>query len=111
METNNNHQIFIEAYEVKGKATGTRSLASGGKTKVIEQSAAEIGGALDVISEVADKVEKSLAKMDHKPEEVQIKLGVKLTTEAGVLIAKASGEGNFEITITWKRVNEKALTT
>ncbi|WP_329484213.1 hypothetical protein OG555_18860 [Kribbella sp. NBC_01484] len=35
------------------------------------------------------------------PAEVELKLGVKLTAEAGAIIAKTSAEGNLEVTLRW----------
>lgn len=35
------------------------------------------------------------------PDELEVALGVKLTTEAGVIVAKASGEANFTVTLRW----------
>jgi hypothetical protein len=35
------------------------------------------------------------------PDELTVELGVKLTAEAGVVVAKAAGEANFTITLKW----------
>ena len=35
------------------------------------------------------------------PEEVQVELGVKLTAEAGVIVAKAAAEANFIVRLRW----------
>jgi hypothetical protein len=35
------------------------------------------------------------------PEELTVALGVKLTAEAGVIVAKAAGEANFTVTVKW----------
>jgi hypothetical protein len=35
------------------------------------------------------------------PEEVTVALGVKLTAEAGVIVAKAAAEANFTVTLKW----------
>jgi Trypsin-co-occurring domain 1 len=36
------------------------------------------------------------------PEELTVALGVKLTAEAGVIVAKAAGEANFTVTLKWQ---------
>lgn len=36
-------------------------------------------------------------------DEVEIKFGVKMTAEAGAIIASASSEVNFEVTLKWKQ--------
>lgn len=35
------------------------------------------------------------------PDELTVALGVKLTAEAGVVVAKAAGEANFTVTLKW----------
>jgi hypothetical protein len=36
-----------------------------------------------------------------KPDELGIEIGIKLTAEAGAIIAKAGGEANFKVTLKW----------
>ena len=36
------------------------------------------------------------------PDEVEVALGVKLTAEAGVIVAKAAAEANFTVKLHWK---------
>ncbi|MFI7446503.1 CU044_2847 family protein [Nonomuraea sp. NPDC049714] len=44
-----------------------------------------------------------LAKIKEvKPDEVQVKFGIKVSGTTSWLVAKASTEGNFEVTLTWK---------
>ena len=37
------------------------------------------------------------------PEKALIKFGLKVSAEAGWVIAKATGEANFEVSMTWER--------
>ena len=37
------------------------------------------------------------------PQEVTIAVGIKLTAEAGVIVAKAAAEANFTVTLKWQR--------
>ncbi|HEX4725164.1 MAG TPA: CU044_2847 family protein [Pseudonocardiaceae bacterium] len=39
--------------------------------------------------------------MNHRPDEVVLKFGVKMDAEAGAVIARTKLEGNFEVTLTW----------
>ena len=36
------------------------------------------------------------------PDELTVALGVKLTAEAGVIVARAAGEANFTVTLCWR---------
>jgi len=49
--------------------------------------------------EAAEAVLEQVRRMS--PDQVQVKLGVKVTGTATWVVAKASTEGNFEITLTW----------
>lgn len=59
--------------------------------------------ALQMVNHVSNKVISQIKKIQDSPEEVCVKLGVKFSAEAGVVIAKSSTEGNLEIAITWKK--------
>lgn len=97
---NDNEQIFkIEVYEIG--SDGRTKIGAG--SKVVDKTAEQMDEAINVAKRVAGKASQQLTNMDHRPDEVQIKLGLKLTAEAGALIAKTSAEGNIEITLTWKR--------
>lgn len=67
-------------------------------------------GGEEVVGKLADAVAPLVAGarvlLDKvratRPDEVEVKFGVKVTGTANWLIAKAATEGNFEITLTWK---------
>jgi hypothetical protein len=99
MNTINN--IKIEVYELS-KDGRTRV---GGGTNIVEKTKEEMENMIDVTSGFAQEAAEKISKMVYKPDEIQIKFGVKLTAEAGVVFAKAATEGNFEFTLTWKREN------
>jgi hypothetical protein len=56
---------------------------------------------------VAPAVEAAKAVLDKVkeagPDEVVVKFGVKASGQANWFVAKAAGEGNFEVTLTWSR--------
>lgn len=53
--------------------------------------------AVEAAKAVLEKVKEA------RPDQVELKFGVKVTGEANWLVAKAAGESNFEITLTWSR--------
>ena len=67
--------------------------------EVAARATASLQEALDrlmpTLQTIGDRL-KTLA-----PNECSVTLGVKLTTEAGVIVAKAAGEANFTITLKW----------
>ncbi|HEX2810753.1 MAG TPA: CU044_2847 family protein [Kineosporiaceae bacterium] len=40
------------------------------------------------------------------PDEVQVKFGIKVTGAANWFVARASTDGTFEVTMTWKRTGD-----
>lgn len=102
---NKKENIKIEIYDLS-KDGRTRV---GGGTKIVEKTKEEMEGMINATSDFAKDAAKKISEMDYKPDEIQIKFGVKLTAEAGVVFAKAATEGNFEFTLTWKRENLPTL--
>ena len=98
---NSTKSIQIEVYDISNNGR----IQVGGGTKVMEKTTEEIEGMLNATVGFAQDAAKKIAKMDFKPDEIEIKFGVKLTAEAGVVFAKAATEGNFEITLIWKKEN------
>lgn len=98
---NKKDNIKIEVYEISNDGR-TRV---GGGSKIVEKTKEEMEEMINATSGFAQDAAKNISRMDYKPDEIQIKFGVKLTAEAGVVFAKAATEGNFEFTLTWKREN------
>ena len=54
-----------------------------------------VGPAVEGARVVLEKVKET------KPDEVELKFGIKVSGTANWLVAKAATEGNFEVTLTW----------
>ncbi len=59
-------------------------------------------------STVAD-VATELLNLPSAPETIELTFGVKLSTEAGAILAKAGGEANFEVKLGWSRPASKPV--
>lgn len=69
--------------------------------EVVGQAAASLESALTGIVPAARSV---LARLrEAGPEEVTVEFGVKLTAEAGAVIARTAGECNLKVTLHWDR--------
>ena len=66
-----------------------------GPEEVIGRVREAVGPAVEAAKAVLEKVKEA------RPDEVELKFGVKVSGGANWLVAKAAGEGNFEITLTW----------
>lgn len=62
-------------------------------TETLESALAKVTPALGTITERLRKL---------SPDEVEVEFGFVLSAEHGVIIAKASGEIHFNVTLTWK---------
>ncbi|WP_326836824.1 CU044_2847 family protein [Amycolatopsis rhabdoformis] len=81
---------------------------------------ARVGRREDVLADARESFETALASvrdaaaaalgqfrdMTRAPDEVEIKFGVKLSAEAGAVIAKTGVEGQLEIKLKWRRDGE-----
>ncbi len=88
--------IVIEVDEPE--VGGTVRAARGEK---LDQAKETVEEALNKILPVTKNVVEKIRDVAHKPEEIEITFGVKLTTTAGAVIASASAEANFEIRMLW----------
>lgn len=59
--------------------------------------------ALGTVRDAASAALGQFQRMSRKPDEVEIKFGVKLSASAGAVIAKTGVDGQFEVKLKWKR--------
>ena len=59
--------------------------------------------ALGTVRTAAEGILNQLRLLQQPPDEVAVEFGVKMSAEAGAVIAKASTEANFKINLTWKK--------
>lgn len=88
--------------EVEDQKPTTRNF--GASEKDIEKSEKQFNQSIDVLKNVSSSVISKLneTKDNLKPDEIEVKVGLKFSAELGAIIAKSSMEGNLEVTIKWK---------
>jgi hypothetical protein len=64
-------------------------------SETLQDAMSHVRPALDVIAE-------GLRGMAHVPETVRVDFGIKLSAEAGVVVAKAASEANFTVSVEWR---------
>jgi hypothetical protein len=63
-----------------------------------------LGRVQEAVTPAVDAAKAVLEKVkEAQPDEIEVKFGVKASGEAKWLVAKAAGEANFEVTLTWCR--------
>ncbi len=60
-------------------------------------------GALDKVRDAAEAMVSRLCSLTKPPDEMEVEFGVKLSAEAGAVIAKAATEANFTISLKWTK--------
>ena len=74
---------------------------------VSEDALAQAGdtfeSALEKVRGAAEAILHQLCSLAQPPDEVAVEFGVKMSAESGAIIAKALGEANFKINLTWKK--------
>ena len=71
--------------------------------KMVLQAKKSFEEAIEIVKPVASVlISKMKEGLTTPASEVEIKFGLKLTAEAGAIIASVGGDVNFEITLKWK---------
>jgi hypothetical protein len=92
--------ITVEVDEVAGARTmrgsdrGAELVERGGRT--LEESLGAIAPALHEVLEKLRGVSSELSQ-------IEVELGLKLTGEAGMVVARAGAEANFRVLVRWQR--------
>jgi len=74
--------------------------AAPGVHEVVDKAKETLESALGVVTPALGAITERLRKLS--PDEVEVEFGFVLSAEHGVIIAKASGEVHFNVTLTWK---------
>jgi Trypsin-co-occurring domain 1 len=95
----------VRVETVEFDASETRQIKQRGRTTaLLRDRADDIEAAVQEASEI---VQESVAKVREKngwhTKSVEVKFGLVLTAEAGVVLSRASAEASFEVTLTIER--------
>ena len=93
-------KFLVEVDEPGGVAVERVAIDTG---KMVLQAKKSFEEAIEIVKPVASVlISKMKEGLTTPASEVEIKFGLKLTAEAGAIIASAGGDVNFEITLKWK---------
>lgn len=89
--------IFVE---VPGDDSGLPERV--GRTADLVRGAAEsLDQALNRIKPAITTMLRGVRDLPQPPDHVEVEFGIKVTTEAGVVVARTAGEANFAIRLQW----------
>ncbi|WP_410651094.1 CU044_2847 family protein [Amycolatopsis sp. cmx-4-54] len=94
--------VVVEIDPVPGTSRVSR------RDDLVEDAKGSFEAALANVKDAAVAALDTFRSMTRGPDEVELKFGVKLTAQAGAVIAKTGLEGNFEVKLKWTRNTEDA---
>ncbi|MEU1401894.1 CU044_2847 family protein [Streptomyces sp. NPDC005728] len=90
----------VVAVEATDGASGTR-LVGRGEGGPAAQAARTFEGTLDGVRSAAQSALRVFRDGSLRPDSVELEFGVKLTAEAGAVIAKGAAEGQLVVKLSW----------
>ncbi|MFE5397423.1 CU044_2847 family protein [Streptomyces sp. NPDC056568] len=69
---------------------------------VSEAAAETLRGAVDRVRPAVADIVDSLRSMSHRPDRISLEFGVKVTAEAGVVVARSAAEAHFTVGVEWE---------
>ena len=97
--------IIVEANEPEIGAT-TRGLRR--PEEMVEDAKDTFAQALSKIRPATEQVITTLRDLVHKPHEIEMEFGFSLNAAAGVVIASASAEANYKVTLRWTHETQES---
>ncbi len=71
--------------------------------EVVAKASQTFEEALDKIRPAAGVLVAKLRGLSDPPDEMTVQFGLKLSAEAGAVVAAAGAEANYSVTLTWRR--------
>jgi Trypsin-co-occurring domain 1 len=87
----------IDAEEDRGIVRSSRP------GEIVATAALSLDTALQRLKPMAETLVTRLRDVGERPDEIGIEFGLKMSMEAGLVVAHTSGEANFKVTMQWKR--------
>ena len=79
-----------------------RSYVSNPEEAPVTEAEKSLHKSIDIAKSAAEQILKSFKEM-NSPDEIQLQFGVKMAAKAGVIIASANTEANFQVSLKWEK--------
>ena len=109
--TDDGDSIYIETEEVNTNSNEAGFAAVGlseDEKSGINKASSKFEKALEPVKRVSNHLIQNIKDIQIAPDEISIELGLKFSAEAGMIISKASTEGNIKVNLSWKKPEQKA---
>lgn len=92
--------VIVEVDEPESEGGVVRAARPG---EIAETARQTFEAALDKIKPSATVIIAKLRSLSDPPDEMELAFGLKLSASAGAVVASASVEANYTVTLKWKR--------
>lgn len=100
--TENNCFIIVEVEE-----TGSEGLVKASKpAEIISKASQSFEEALEKVKPAASSIIKKIRALQDQPDEIEVEFGLKLSADAGAVVASAGVDANYKVTLKWKGTDE-----
>jgi hypothetical protein len=96
-------QIVLVEVSTEFPEKGTRTTRVGRSEDLHSQAKHSFEKALDVIKPLSDTIAKKIKELALQPDETTLEFGLKLNFSGSIVVASASSEANFKISMKWKK--------
>lgn len=86
--------IEVDEPETSGTVRASRGDTLAKAKETLEDA---LGNVLPATKSVIEK----LRSLENKPDEIEVTFGIKLNTSVGAVVASATAEANFDVTLRW----------
>jgi Trypsin-co-occurring domain 1 len=106
---NDNSIILVEVNEpgLTDSPIGITDDRIGIREQITQRSTKSFESALEIIKPVANAILTKVGSLHQPADEIEVKFGIKISSEFKAVVASGSGEVNYEITLKWKREIQK----
>jgi hypothetical protein len=101
-QTDSGATIYVESASDAGIEGELQASATG---ILYERAARTLNDSLQHIRPFAETLMEQLADLPIKPAEMAVEFAIKLSTQAGVVVAQASAEGQITVKLVWKNAS------
>lgn len=95
--------ILVEVEELPSNEIDEGLVANYPGQQVVVNAQTSFAEAMDRIKPIASNIIGKVRELKDSPDEVEVKFGLKMTAKMGAVLASANVEGNYEITLKWKK--------
>lgn len=92
--------VIVEVEEAELEAGVVRASRPG---EIAARAAQTFEAALEKIKPAASAIIAKLRSLSDPPDEMEVEFGLKLSAEAGAVVASSSIQAHYTVTLKWKR--------